>query len=297
MVAYGSWEGEGGYTGAGGSGRGSPAAGGDQGYQGRIENNPNLTYEEKQPLILDRNIEKKNALFNNKTKANGTDLKSKNGVITNPLAVATTKNITTQLSPAIDAMNTQARGSALKGAAAQQYDHLDIGWDTPFDKIGSFFTGETKNKEAAEEEQKYGEFSQVQFNTAINDVANPLANRSSLPPEVASDIALNPRSKRSSIGEKAMAWGQAAIPIPFVGTAIGAMRAGAYSKGYGGKQTTSPVNTGEGAPSEAFKPAAIKRTALPTTPNSTSLAISPAPRKKSTMSAGNVYRRDNTFYV
>ena len=30
MVAYGSWEGEGGYTGAGGSGRGSPAAGGDQ---------------------------------------------------------------------------------------------------------------------------------------------------------------------------------------------------------------------------------------------------------------------------
>ena len=68
MVAYGSWEGEGGYTGAGGSGRGSPAAGGDQGYQGRIENNPNLTYEEKQPLIFERNKEKLNALINNKPK-------------------------------------------------------------------------------------------------------------------------------------------------------------------------------------------------------------------------------------
>ena len=136
-----------------------------------------------------------------------------------------------------DALAARAADIALRGAGQQTvYDTpLEYGWDKPGSKVaGAFGITSKKDTDAAKEEQKYGEFSQTQFNASINNIENLTANRSSLPPEIAYDIATNPLSRRSSGGEKALAGLQLVAPY---GTLVGLVRTAAMSRGFGGKQT------------------------------------------------------------
>ena len=188
---------------------------------------------------------------------------------------APTPTITGLGSKARDELAAQSRENAIRGAAAQQqrYDSpLDIGWDQPVEKVASFVTGKTKDTSAADEEKAYGEFSQVQFNAAINKVDNPLANRSSLPPSVAYDIAVNPGSKRSSIGEKALAGLQMVAPF---GTVIGLLRTAGMSRGFGVPGKPSAYNFEGGDIVQKIHKTKSKSNTTPQS-NSTTLGITPA---------------------
>ena len=279
--SYGAYEGEGGYT-----GEGSPAQLGSQefGTQGSI---------------------------NNQTKTNGTNPGTKGGTESALAPITTTKNISPR---AISNPNTrdidfqenltaqQAKQSANVKAMYSQLQATE-------EQRADFKSGRSVMDKAA--------------GYAKNYFSDPLA-----PGKHVADFGVrnikgfedrtDMSDREVSAFEVAMAIPTNPLTLPFTALSLDKMSkkqgrggpnarefspenpygtAGAYGISKEARGIAGPTAP-EGSPNESAKTTAVRRKIPTVTPNSTSLAISPA-RKKSTMSAGNVYRRGNrgTFYV
>jgi len=249
--------------------------------------------------------------FNNQAKANGTNPGTKGGTESALAPITTTKNISPKAisNPNTRDIDFQSRLTAQQSRQAANVKSIYSQLQTTEEKQADFKSGRSVMDKAAGYAKDY--------------FSDPLA-----PGKHVADFGVrnvkgfedrtDMSDREVSAFEVAMAIPTNLFSLPFTALSLDKMSkkqgrggpnardfssenpygtAGAYGISKEARGIAGPTAP-EGAPSEAFKPAAIKRTALPTTPNSTSLAISPA-RKKSTMSAGNVYRRGNrgTFYV
>lgn len=280
--SYGAYEGEGGYT-----GEGSPAQLGSQefGTQGSI---------------------------NNQTKANGTNPGTKKGVESTLAPINLTRVISEQAiskpntrdidfqenltaQQAKQSANVKAMYSQLQATEEQRADFKSgrnimdkaVGYAknyfsdplAPGKHVADFGVRNTKG---FKDRTDMSDREVNAFEVAMAIPTNPFT----LPFTALSVDKMSKKQGRGGPG------GREFSPENPYGTA-GAYGISKEARGIAGP--TAP----EGSPNESAKTTAVRRKIPTVTPNSTSLAISPTSRRKSTMSAGNVYRRGNrgVFYV